>query len=180
MTILPFNFKFYICGRYELEKIKDKNINYFIGFNHPGQKEPYTYDNVSAILGDVKYFVTHEVHDTFIESHRKTGYKMPDVNLINSIIESGVVIESLLKKGKNINLAVCCYAGISCSTAAAYIILCYLLGEWYEQDAKSLVLSRRDIAKPNPLMVKIADEQLACNWKMVAPWKNYLDFKEKE
>jgi predicted protein tyrosine phosphatase len=43
-----------------------------------------------------------------------------------------------------------------------------------------LVLSRRDIAKPNPLMVKIADEQLARNWKMVAPWKNYLDLKDEE
>jgi len=178
MTILPDNFNFYICGRYELEKLKDKNINYFIGFNHPGQREPYTYDNVSAILGDIKHFTTHEVHDTFSESHRKAGYKMPDDNLINSIIDSAIEIENLLKDSENINLAVCCHAGISRSTAAAYIILCYLLGEWYEQDAKSLVLSRRDIAHPNPLMVKIADEQLARNWKMVAPWKNYLDLKD--
>jgi predicted protein tyrosine phosphatase len=180
--MLPNNFTFYIGGRYDLKYFSDKQINYFIGFNHPGQidDEKYSYENVSKILGDIEYFCAYEVHDAFTEEHRIMGCKMPDQDLIVNIIDTAIVIKEFLSRGEQINLAICCAAGISRSTAATYIILCYLLGEWHERDALALVENKRSIARPNPLMVKLADNLLGRNFKMVAPLKNHLDLEKDD
>jgi len=179
---LPNNFTFYISGRDELKYLADKNINYFIGFNHPGQikKERYSYKGVSSVLGEIEYFNTHEVHDVWTQEHKKTGYKMPDQDLVAGIIDSAIIIEDRLEKGEKINLLCACQAGKSRSTAACYIILCYLLGEWNERDALALVENKRSIAGPNPLMVKLADVLMKRGYKMLAPLKNHLDIEGGE
>ncbi len=176
--MLPSNFTFHIAGRYELKYLVKKSINYFIGFNHPGQleSEKYTYDNVSAILGEIKYFSTHEVHDAYNDKHIEMGCKMPDKVLIQEIINSAVAIKEMLNNGERIHLAVCCQAGISRSTATTYIILCYLLGEWNEREAFNYLMQSRDIARPNPLMVGLADKLMRRKGKMIAPIKNAVDF----
>jgi predicted protein tyrosine phosphatase len=178
---LPKNFTFYISGRHELKYLADKKINYFIGFNHPVQieEERYSYENVSSILGEIEYFNTHEVHDVWTQEHKNTGYKMPDEKLIVEIINSAIVIMELLSRGEKINLLCACQAGKSRSTAACYIILCYLLGEWNEREALNLIENKRSIARPNVLMVKLADDLLKRRYKMLAPLKNHLDLGEE-
>ena len=178
--MLPKNFTFHIGGRYDLKYFSDKQINYFIGFNHPGWSEPYTPEDLFEHLGYIDRFYTFEVHDAYTPAHIKMGLKIPDKILIEQIIIHAKIIKGHLDKGEQINLYVGCAAGISRSTAATYIILCYLLGEWHERDALALVENKRSIARPNPLMVKLADDLLGRNFKMVAPLKNHLDLEKDD
>ena len=174
---LPQNFTFYITGRSELEYFADKQINYFIGFNHPNWDEPYTPESVFEHLGYIEKFSTITVHDAYTEEHRRMGLKMPNEGMIAGIIMDAKEIKELLDKGEQVNLLCGCAAGISRSTAACYIILCYLLGEWNEREAFNLLVNKRMIAYPNPLMVKLADDMLKRGFKMVSSLKNYLDLE---
>jgi predicted protein tyrosine phosphatase len=175
---LPKNFTFYISGRHELKYLADRQINYFIGFNHPGWYEPYTPEDTFEHLGCIDRFYTFEVHDAFTPEHRRIGLKMPDQTLIEQIIIHAKIIKGHLDKGGQINLLTACAAGISRSTAACYIILCYLLGEWNEREALNLIENKRSVARPNPLMVKLADDCLKRGYKMVSPLRNHLDLRE--
>jgi len=53
-----------------------------------------------------------------------------------------------------------CYAGVSRSTAAAYILLAMWLGPGKEQEAAHKLLEIRPGAHPNPLMLQMAEEIL--------------------
>jgi len=177
---LPKNFTFYISGRHELKYFTEKGINYFIGFNHPGWSEPYTEYDVFEHLGYIENFRVFEVHDAFTPEHAKMGLKMPDQALAEQIVYEAFKIKGRLDRGEQVNLLCGCAAGISRSTAAAYIILCYLLGEWNEREALALIENKRSIARPNPLMVKLADDYLKRGYKMMAPLKNHLDLGEEK
>jgi predicted protein tyrosine phosphatase len=175
---LPKNFTFYISGRHELKYLADRQINYFIGFNHPGWYEPYTQYDVFEHLGYIENFLTLEVHDAFTPEHRKMGLLMPDQTLAEKIVYEAFKIKEKLDKGEQVNLLCGCAAGISRSTAACYIILCYLLGEWNEREALALIENKRSIARPNPLMVKLADDYLKRGYKTVGILKNHLDLRD--
>ena len=104
---------------------------------------------------------------------------MPDENLMKDILKQGEVIKKRLDRGENINILFGCAAGKSRSTAACYVILCYLLGEWNEREALNLLVNKRPIARPNALMVKIADDLMKRGYKMVAPLHNALDLERE-
>lgn len=176
---LPRSFTFFIGGFDELKCHKNRSINYFIGFNHPGQppEYQYSYDLVSKELGEIDYFTIHEVHDAYFFAHKKMGCKMPDERLMLEIVNHAIVIKDLLEQGEQVNLLCACAAGISRSTAACYVILCYLLGEWNEREALSLIENKRFEARPNALMVKLADDLLGRKYKMCVPLSNHLDAK---
>jgi predicted protein tyrosine phosphatase len=61
-----------------------------------------------------------------------------------------------------------CWAGISRSMAAAYIVLCDRLGPGTERDVAQAIRSRAPHAFPNPLLVRLADEMLERNGDMIA------------
>ncbi|MGH6871015.1 MAG: tyrosine phosphatase family protein [Rhizomicrobium sp.] len=65
-------------------------------------------------------------------------------------------------------LLVHCWAGVSRSMAAAYILLCDRLGPWNERDIAQAMRRRAPHAYPNPLMVKLADRALGRDNRMVA------------
>jgi predicted protein tyrosine phosphatase len=60
-----------------------------------------------------------------------------------------------------------CWAGISRSMAAAYSILCHKAGPGRELDIAWLIRSRAPHADPNRLIVRIADDMLARQGRMV-------------
>lgn len=176
---LPHNFTFYISGRDDLKYFVDRKINYFIGFNHPNWSEPYTEEDVFEHLGYLENFYTFEVHDAFTKAHCEMGLKMPNVELIDDILKHAWKIKAKLDRGEEVSLLCGCAAGISRSTATCYIILCYLLGEWNEREALNLLVNKRPIARPNALMVKIADDLMKRGYKMVAPLHNALDLERE-
>jgi predicted protein tyrosine phosphatase len=64
-------------------------------------------------------------------------------------------------------LVVHCWAGISRSTAAAFITLCALNDEGVEAEIARSIRAASATATPNPLMVELADEVLGRRGRMV-------------
>lgn len=60
-----------------------------------------------------------------------------------------------------------CWAGVSRSTAAAYILLCDRLGPGCEADVAKALRSRAPHAFPNALMVRLADRALDREGRMM-------------
>jgi predicted protein tyrosine phosphatase len=64
-------------------------------------------------------------------------------------------------------LLVHCWAGISRSTAAAYIVLCDRLGPGCEMEIAQTLRARAPHAYPNALMVSLADRALGREGRMI-------------
>jgi len=81
-------------------------------------------------------------------------------------------VRSLLEFGRRWTgeapMLVHCWAGISRSMAAAYILLCERLGPGSEERIACSIRARAPHAFPNPLMVRLADEQLGREGRMVS------------
>ena len=71
-------------------------------------------------------------------------------------------------KERNGRVVIHCQAGISRSTAAATIFYAVLLGEGEEEEAIARVLAAREIAIPNRRMIRIADELLGREGRLIA------------
>jgi predicted protein tyrosine phosphatase len=65
-------------------------------------------------------------------------------------------------------LLVHCWAGISRSTAAAYILLCDMRGPGYEAEIARELRELAPHAQPNRLMIRHADQLLAREGRMIA------------
>ncbi|MGB8365288.1 MAG: tyrosine phosphatase family protein [Rhizomicrobium sp.] len=80
-------------------------------------------------------------------------------------------VEQLLRFGRDWQasspILVHCWAGISRSTAAAFILLCDRLGPGSEHMIAQALRARAPHAFPNPLLVSLADEALAREGRMV-------------
>lgn len=80
-------------------------------------------------------------------------------------------VEKLLTFGRTWPAAepmlVHCWAGISRSTAAAYILLCDRLGLGTEQAIAQRLRRRAPHAFPNPLLISLADEALGRKGRMI-------------
>lgn len=80
-------------------------------------------------------------------------------------------IEQLLEFGRawaaEAPILLHCWAGISRSTAAAYILLCDRLGPGSEYEIARALRARAPHAFPNPLLVSLADRALAREGRMV-------------
>ena len=80
-------------------------------------------------------------------------------------------IESLLEFGRawdaDAPMLIHCWAGISRSTAAAYILLCDRLGHGHEAMIAQILRARAPHAYPNRLMVKLADGALKRDGRMI-------------
>ena len=173
---LPRNFNLYICGADEVQHFRDKDINVALTFTQPGSI--FFPDYTGIYSDDSSKFALHEFffHDAWPGDAHSDALRMPSVKDIERIITIAKDIQRRLKDGEKVNVLCQCAAGISRSTAAAYIILCVLLEEWGEREAWSNVRYRREIARPNPFMVLMADEALKRQWKMIAPIKACVDF----
>ena len=86
------------------------------------------------------------------------------------VMPDRAVIESILGFGRSWNrdrpMLIHCWAGISRSSAAAYIVACDR-NPGYEHDLADELRRRAPFATPNRLMVALADETLGRNGAMV-------------
>jgi predicted protein tyrosine phosphatase len=89
---------------------------------------------------------------------------------VRSIIELAESLSSSAGK-----VVVHCEAGVSRSSAAALIIYAYWLGAGREQEALERVLAQRSIARPNRLMVSLADRLLGRDGGLVEAVKSHGD-----
>jgi predicted protein tyrosine phosphatase len=67
-------------------------------------------------------------------------------------------------------LIVQCQAGISRSSAAALIVMATILGPGRELEAARLVLQANPLARPNPLMLRVAGELMGRGEHLAEAW----------
>lgn len=101
---------------------------------------------------------------SYPEAAIRNGYVPPDRGHIERIINFARVAKRDYNDTpvppKDVVLLVHCAAGISRSSAAAYIFLLTFLGIDREQEAYAMVMQERPQASPNPLMLSLANEVL--------------------
>jgi predicted protein tyrosine phosphatase len=153
--MLPSNFKIVITGQYSLSDFKEYPVTDVISFTHPGNEEQ----------PDLSFFPKADalkicVHDSFTVNDRLDGHHMPDEAMVKSIVDKALSIKERVKNGEEVFLVCHCFAGVSRSTAAAYILLCILLGRGREQYAHDHLVRIRKCAYPNPLMLAYGEKIL--------------------
>lgn len=173
--MLPNNLNFYITDYNNVGNFHNKNITHWFTFNQPNS----TYALDLKQFGGAQVY-SYQFHDVFDKSVHPMELVWPTVRDIMFIVDQANNIRKDLARGKQVNVLFNCFAGISRSTAAAYIVLCVIMGEYNERACWAEVLSKRPIARANPLMVSIADDHLNRGGKMMTPLSNCLDFLRRD
>lgn len=172
MSIIPENFNFYVCGVDEVPKYEDKFITDIIAFTHPGNDNEADYSKFN-MNPEINKFCVHDVFDNRYHPHVLV---FPTEELVKEIINVCEKIKTKVDTGNLVECLVHCQAGISRSTAAAFILLAVLTGEWKERDCINEIYQRRNIMKPNPLIIEFADKLLNRGGKMLS----LVDTREKK
>lgn len=172
--ILPNNFRFFITDADHVHQFVDKGITHWFTFNHPKS----CYETDLTQFGDIKVF-SYLFHDVFDKDIHSEILTWPTKDDVASLIQHGGEIKKEIENGEKVVCVFNCAAGISRSTAAAYIVLNVIFGEWNERSCWEEIRHRRSIARPNPLMVSMADDQLGRSFKMIAPLQNCVDFSRR-
>ncbi len=90
------------------------------------------------------------------------GYQPPDRATVEAVLAFGATWDAAAP------LLIHCWAGISRSTAAAYILACEYAGAGFEADLASQLRGASPSATPNSLMIALADDILGRNGRMIA------------
>jgi len=93
------------------------------------------------------------------------GYTAPSVDHLDQLLDFG------RRWSRDAPLAVHCWAGISRSTAAAYILALAINPELDEEALANELRRRSPSATPNPMLVALADKRLQRGGRMVAAIK---------
>lgn len=116
-------------------------FSFMVSIGDPEERLPYGYHNIE----DKLRLNFYDTIDTF----------GPTVNDVREIIAFAQRITA-----RPARVLAHCQAGISRSTAAAYIIYAVALGRGREREALERVMRQRPFASPNRLMIALADELL--------------------
>lgn len=93
------------------------------------------------------------------------GYTAPSVDTVQAILGFGTAWR---EAGGGAPLLVHCFAGISRSTAAAYILACAFSAPGQEEKIARGLRTASPTATPNSLMVALADDMLGRRGRMIA------------
>ncbi|KZL18827.1 hypothetical protein PsAD2_02343 [Pseudovibrio axinellae] len=111
-----------------------------------------------------------------VAKHQPTAHLILEFNDIAEereglIAPSVIHLEQLLGFSKDVavhgSLLVHCWAGVSRSTAAAFIIACAAVPEVHEQTLGQHLRRISPVATPNPLLISLADTLLQRNGRMI-------------
>ena len=102
----------------------------------------------------------------------REGYQIVSPVNIRQILEFA---EHRVDKSKlsEVSVLVNCEAGISRSTAAAYIFLAAIGGSGREAEALAMVVNARAQAVPTARMIELADTEMSCGGALVAALEAY-------
>ena len=147
-----------VCGVGELPDYADQKVTHVVSLWDGYEAEnPNTQLRVNAIFpGAVIHFGFF--NDVFTEF---AGSYPPSKDAIKDILN----FTGALKAGDY--LLVHCAVGISRSTAVAYATLCQHAGSGFEEDCFRALIEIRPSASPNPLIVRIADDLLGHDFRLV-------------
>lgn len=163
------NFFLTISGAHELKDALQQDTTHILSFTHPGNSNDVSIEhkaNVKKVC----------VHDTYLRKQSTMGLTIPSRELVEEIIDWFLIIKKEWEEGGTVKVICQCQAGISRSTAMAYVLMVMLSGETSES-ARNLV-KLRDIANPNPLMIKHAEDILKINLSSALKQMNRLRFTD--
>jgi predicted protein tyrosine phosphatase len=150
-----------ICGKHEVERFSELGVTHLLSLEDPG--------TVKATPG---WFggphVQLHLHD--LDSPQEAAHLqgvVPTKEHVRQILEVGDTCLQASHSGK-VHLLIHCYAGISRSTAAAYVVVAQALGVEHAGEALKFVLRTRPEAYPNQLIVRHADRMLQGNGRLLA------------
>jgi predicted protein tyrosine phosphatase len=150
-----------ICSREEAGEIlcspsKRDGVVMLVSIGEAHDPAPNGFDNIEA---------RHQF--VFADTNSDDGPTFADVE---RLIDTARTLA-----GRSGRVVIHCQAGISRSTAAATIFWTVLLGEGSEDEAIARVLAAREFAIPNRRMIRIADELLGREGKLVAAVRRAMD-----
>lgn len=156
--MLPFEIS--VCGRGEVEEFRDSDVTHLLSIDSPGSPTatPMWFKGVHRHLAFL------DIEDT--ATALVFGMDAPEKEDVSAILIFG---NECLKASRDgpVHLVIHCLAGVSRSPAAAYSIMCMLLGPGCEEAAYEHLLQIRPCAWPNRLIVKYADQLLNRNKAMI-------------
>lgn len=156
----------YITNKSGVKKFHNHGITHILSIGDPLESKPFIkHFNPIPIISRLEF---HDIKQIYFQDSDSL-YSPPNEKIIRKIIDFGLVLRSDLAINKKVSLLVHCHAGISRSTAAAYIILNILAGKGKEQKCLDFVREIRPHLVPNYLMAKIADSLLDRNNELVNP-----------
>jgi predicted protein tyrosine phosphatase len=149
--MLPFEIS--VCGRSEVELFRDAGVTHLLSIDSPGSPTP----TPPWFKGLHRHLAFLDVEDR--ASARIFGVDPPTKEDVSAILIFG---NECLQASRSapVHLVIHCLAGVSRSPAAAYAIMCMLLGAGREREIFEYLLEIRPCAFPNRLMVRYADELL--------------------
>lgn len=151
----------FICGLAEISRFAHSGLTHQITLFDPGQA-PILLPGVPA---------DRRLHLSFYDLYdAHADMPVPEQEHIHQLLRFGDrIIGEPFHNGGRPTLLVSCHAGVSRSSAAAYILLCLWMGHGREREAMQYVLSVRPTAYPNARMVQLADAVLGRNGAMQLP-----------
>jgi len=112
-----------------------------------------------------------EFDDVSHEGLHTRGWRVPQPEDVEKLVQAS----DALYEG---DVILChCAAGVSRSTAAAYILRCLKSGPGNESEDLEAVVRDRPVASPNLLMVRYADWQLGRDGRMIRAVDRIADLK---
>lgn len=155
-----------ICGKHELDKFAGRQVTHLLSIEDPGtHKETpgwFRGPHVQLQFNDVET----RGHAVAIQG------TMPSRTHVMEILKMGASCLEAATSG-SVHLLVHCYAGVSRSTAASFALVSQAVGVHRANAALGYVVNIRPIASPNRELVRIADELLMANGRLVVALKAF-------
>lgn len=127
-----------------------------VSIGTPGTDPPYGFKPFNPL------HLRLEFHDVVATDDLEEGILPPDRQIVVRLLDAAKVLRVADR------VYVHCHAGISRSTAIAYLLWCAWLGPGNEPEALRRVFADRPQAVPNPLIVQHGDELLGREGAMIA------------
>lgn len=148
------------AGKYLMSTSRNQDIIALISIGDVGQKKPagFHYPRPKIRL---------EFDDVEAENTIYTAPTLKDIQYLVNFAEKF--------RGRNGRILIHCFAGVSRSSAAGFIVNCVFFGPGREEDAMKRTLEGclEKRVDPNTLMISYADQILGRNGKMI---KTYDEF----
>lgn len=127
-----------------------------VSIGEPGTPTPYGFQPMNPL------HLRLEFHDIVTDGFIDADIVPPDREHVVTLLDRARILRTA-------RLVYChCNAGISRSTAVAYILRCLWMGPGCETEALDAVMSDRPIADPNRILVRHADELMERGGAMLA------------
>lgn len=167
----PLPYRLFICGKSEVHGFAGSRLTHLLSIEDPGTPKatPMWFHGVHE-----------QIHFNDAENDRDVaiyGGKLPCRQTVQAIVKFGDECLRRSKASEPVTAVVHCFAGVSRSPAAAFVLASQALGAGREDEALRFVLMLRPQAIPNELVVRLADELIGAEGRLVralAPMKESL------